>query len=51
VAVNVTEVPEQTGFAEAVMDIVTGKVGLIVTGAVAITCEHPPEAFIVLVTV
>ena len=51
-AVNVTLVPAQmapAGLAEIVM--LTGNIGLIVMEDVAVTCEHPPEAEMVLVTV
>ena len=51
VAVKVTEVPEQTGFAAAAIDTLAGRFGLTVMELVAVIALQPPAAAMVLVTV
>ena len=51
VAVKVTVVPEQTGFAEGAIAMLTGRLGLIVIDDVATTWAQPEDAAMVLVTV
>ena len=51
VAVKVTDVPVQTGFAEGETDTLTGRLWLIVTDEVAVTSGQPPDAIMVFVTV
>jgi hypothetical protein len=41
VAVNVTELPEQKGFAEAAIDILTGKFGLTVIVTALLVAGFP----------
>ena len=48
VAVKVTDVPEQTGFAEGEIEMFTGRPGLIVTDDVAVTTGQPLKAAMVL---
>ena len=51
VAVMVTDVPEQTGFAEGEIARFTGRLASIVTDDVAVTTGQPPNAAMVLLTV
>ena len=43
-AVKVTAAPAHTGFADAAMLTFTGSASVIVTDAVAVTREQPPDA-------
>jgi hypothetical protein len=46
VAVNVTEVPVQTGFAEAAINTLTGRSGLTVRTPAALVVTQPPDVVV-----